>query len=100
MTSRHSCGKRLFELADVVIDNHGVVGDAVCELPGIAQKAGPTSTVVGAAIVNTVAVEVCRRLIARGMSYPPIFYSANLDGGQARNRALIEQFADVIRYRF
>ena len=100
VTSRHSCGKRLFELADVVIDNHGVVGDAVCELPGIAQKAGPTSTVVGAAIVNTIAVEVCRRLIACGMSYPPIFYSANLDGGQARNRALIEQFADVIRYRF
>ena len=55
---------------------------------------------VRAAIVNTIAVEVCRRLIARGMSYPPIFYSANLDGGQARNRALIEQFADVIRYRF
>lgn len=100
VTSRHSSGKRLFELADIVIDNHGVIGDAVCELPGIAQKVGPTSTVVGAAIVNTIVVEVCKRLIASGMQYPPIYYSANMDGGQMRNQALAEQFKDVIRYRF
>lgn len=100
VTSRHSSGKRLFELADIVIDNHGVIGDAVCELPGIAQKAGPTSTVVGAAIMNTIVVEVCKRLIAAGMQYPPIYYSANMDGGQARNQTLIEQYRDVIRYRF
>ncbi|MDO4776572.1 MAG: SIS domain-containing protein [Cardiobacteriaceae bacterium] len=100
VTSRHSSGKRLFELADIVIDNHGVIGDAVCELPGISQKVGPTSTVVGAAIMNTIVVEVCKRLIASGMEYPPIYYSANMDGGQARNQALIEQYQDVIRYRF
>lgn len=100
VTSRHSSGKRLFELADIVIDNHGVIGDAVCELPGIAQKVGPTSTVIGAAIMNTIVVEVCKRLIASGMQYPPIYYSANMDGGQARNAALIAQYRDVIRYRF
>lgn len=100
VTSRHSSGKRLFELADIVLDNHGAIGDAACELPGLAQKAGPTSTVVGAALVNTIVVEVCKALIARGMPHPPIFYSANLDGGQARNAELIAQFQESIHYRF
>lgn len=100
VTSRHSSGKRLFELADIVLDNHGAIGDAACALPGLAQKAGPTSTVVGAALVNTIVVEVCKELIARGMPHPPIFYSANLDGGQARNAELIAQFQESIHYHF
>ena len=99
VSSRHSSGKRLFELADIVLDNHGIIGDAVCELPGVAQKVGPTSTVVGAAILNTIVVEVCRRLVEGGMQHPPVFYSANLDGGAARNQALAEAYREAIRYR-
>lgn len=99
VSSRHSSGKRLFELADIVLDNHGVIGDAVCELPGVAQKVGPTSTVVGAALLNTIVVEVCRRLVEGGMQHPPVFYSANLDGGAARNQALAEVYREAIRYR-
>ncbi|MDQ3871804.1 MAG: sugar isomerase domain-containing protein, partial [Chloroflexota bacterium] len=30
--SRHSSGRKLFEIADVVIDNHGVMGDAAIAL--------------------------------------------------------------------
>ena len=82
VTSRHSSGKRLFELADIVLDNHG-----------------PASTVVGTALLNTIVVEVCQRLVAGGMQHPPVFYSANLDGGAARNQALAEEYRDVIRYR-
>ena len=78
VTSRHSSGKRLFEVSDIVIDNHGDIGDACCELTGIVQKAGPSSTVIGAAILNTIIVEVCEQLIANGIKHPPIFYSANL----------------------
>ena len=99
VSSRHSSGKRLFELADIVLDNHGIIGDAVCELPGVAQKVGPTSTVVGAALLNTIVVEVCRRLVEGGMQHPPVFYSANLDGGAARNQALAEAYREAIRYR-
>lgn len=42
-TSRHSSGKRLCELADVVIDNHGDVGDAAVRIDGVAQAVGPTA---------------------------------------------------------
>lgn len=98
-SSRHSTGKRLCEVADVVIDNHGDIGDASCTIEGIPQKVGPTSTVVGATILNAIVVEVCKNLIENGIEYPPIFYSANLDGGDELNQALFEKYQDVIHYK-
>src|SRR5690606_6997265 len=48
---------RLHELADVVIDNGGDVGDAAVDIRGFAKKVAPTSTVVGTAIVNAIVAE-------------------------------------------
>lgn len=98
VSSRHSSGKRLFEISDIVIDNHGEIGDACCELTGTVQKAGPTSTVIGATILNTIIVEVCEQLIAQGVKNPPIFYSANLDNGDQQNAELLEKYKEVIHY--
>ncbi|GAA3011376.1 sugar isomerase domain-containing protein [Tetragenococcus solitarius] len=100
VTSRHSSGKRLFELADVTIDNHGDIGDGSCTIDGIKQKVGPSSTVVGATILNAIVVEVTKKLLQKGVTYPPIFYSANLDGGSQLNQQLFEQYQDVIHYNF
>lgn len=96
--SRHSSGKRLFEVADVVIDNHGDIGDAACSIEGVEQKVGPTSTVIGATILNAIVVEVCKRMVEQGVQYPPIFYSANLDGGDELNQDLFEKYQDAIHY--
>lgn len=98
VTSRHSSGKRLFELADIILDNHGATGDACCSIEGIEQKVGPSSTVVGATILNTIIVEVTRKLIEHGVEYPPIFYSANLDGGDQLNQELFKKYENVIHY--
>lgn len=100
VNSRHTCGKRLFELADITIDNHGDIGDASCTIDGIEQKVGPTSTVIGATILNTIVVETCRRLVACGVQSPPIFYSANLDGGDQLNKEIIAKYQDTIHYNF
>ncbi|KRL85903.1 sugar isomerase (SIS) [Lacticaseibacillus pantheris DSM 15945 = JCM 12539 = NBRC 106106] len=99
VTSRHSSGKRLFELADIVIDNHGDVGDASCQLAGAPQKVGPTSTVVGAAILNAIIVEVSQRLVDT-TGEAPVFYSANLDDGDERNRQLVKEYQEMIHYDF
>ncbi|MGX7196772.1 SIS domain-containing protein [Enterococcus olivae] len=99
VTSRHASKKRLFELADIVIDNHGDIGDGCCVIEGIEQKVGPSSTVIGATILNTIIVETTKKMIAKGINYPPIFYSANLDGGDQLNRELFEQYKDVIHYQ-
>lgn len=100
VTSRHSSGKRLFELADVTIDNHGDIGDGSCTIDGIKQKVGPSSTVVGATILNAIVVEVTKKLLQKGVTYPPIFYSANLDGGSQLNQQLFDQYKNVIHYNF
>ncbi|BDR57430.1 SIS domain-containing protein [Xylocopilactobacillus apis] len=100
VSSRHSTGKRLFEVSDIVIDNHGDIGDATCNIPNLNQKVGPTSTVVGAAILNSIVVEVCKELIKNGVEYPPIFYSANLDGGDKKNQELYVKYKNTIHYSY
>lgn len=53
--SRHSSGKKLYEVANVVLDNYGCVGDAAIDVG--TYRVGPTSTVVGAALLQAL---VCR----------------------------------------
>lgn len=100
VTSRHSSGKRLFEVADIVIDNHGDIGDAACQLNGAPQKVGPSSTVIGAAILNTIIVEASQQLVNSGNGDAPVFYSANLDGGDEKNRKLYEEYRSMIHYQY
>ncbi len=99
VTSRHPNGKRLFELADIVLDNHGDVGDAAVEIDGMGQKVSPTSTVVGAAMLDAIVAALVQKLVDAGMEHPPVFYSANLDGGDELNRKLFAEYTDCIHYR-
>lgn len=100
VTSRHPSGKRLFELADIVLDNHGDIGDACVSIEGLQQKVSPTSTVIGAMMLNSIVAAVAQELVNRGMEKPPIFYSANLDGGDELNQKLYEEYKNMIHYKF
>ncbi len=86
ISSRHSSGKRLFEIADVVLDTLGAPGDAAIPLDG-ELYVGPTSTVVGAALLQAVIAEAAARLMDHGIR-PPLFRSGNLEGSDAYNREL------------
>jgi uncharacterized phosphosugar-binding protein len=78
VASRHSSGRRLFEVADVVLDNGGEVGDAVLEVEGHPTRACPTSTVIGAAILNAVVAAAIEELLSTGF-VPSILVSVNVD---------------------
>ena len=95
--SRDKSGKRLFEICDICIDNHGDFGDSAVELPGLASKAGPTSTVIGAAIANSISVRTAEILLKRGIT-PPVFSSANIDGSDEINKKIFQEYADRILY--
>ena len=97
VASRHSSGKKLYDFADILIDNCGEKGDASLTLPGLPEKAGPTSTVVGALILNAVAVRAMEILLEQGIE-PPVFISANLDGGDEHNARILEEYRDNIFY--
>ncbi|MFV0381018.1 MAG: sugar isomerase domain-containing protein [Breznakia sp.] len=99
VNSRHSSGLRLFEICDVIIDNHGCIGDSAIPLASIKQKVGPTSTVIGAAIVNQLVVNVAKIIEDHG-SIPPIFYSANLDEGDDLNKEVVKEYQDIIKFEF
>jgi uncharacterized phosphosugar-binding protein len=79
LESRHSSGLRLFEAADIVLDNHGQPGDACLEFKELGTRSGATSTVIGAAVLNAVVVEVIELLAKEGIQ-PPVFISANIAG--------------------
>ncbi len=97
LPSRHSSGKRLHEVADIVIDNHAEPGDAVISLPGLEQKVGPTSTAVGSAILQALVVAAAANLVARG-EQPPVYLSANIPGGDEHNQKLLARFRDRIHF--
>jgi len=99
VASRHPSGKRLFELADIVLDNHGEVGDAGVEIDGMRQKVSPTSTVIGATMLNAIVAALVQRFVEAGVSDPPVFYSANLDGGDELNRKMYERYKEHIKFR-
>ena len=81
---------RIADLADIVIDNRGPAGDATIAI-GDDLRAGPISTVVGAAILNAIFVEVADRLSLKGEA-PPIYLSANMPGAAERNAALVARY--------
>ena len=84
-------GRRLDEVADLVIDNGGAPGDALVPLDGTGWRVGPSSTVVGALIWNALVAETAACLHARGMEVP-IFASLNMEGAAAHNEALLEKW--------
>ena len=95
--SRHPSGKKLRDLCDVVLDNGAPVGDSLVDVAGFPQRVGPISTVAGCALVNAIACEVVARLVARGIE-PPVFMSANLDGGDEHNARQMAKNAERIHY--
>ncbi len=94
--SRHPSGKKLYEFADIVLDNCGCVGDASVYFEEIGRKAAPTSTSVGAAMLNAAVVACIETMLADGV-LPEVFSSSNVDGGDAINQAFIDKYKGRIR---
>lgn len=97
VTSRHPKGYKLMDVADVVIDNCGIPGDAICEVPGVEARVASTSTVVGAALMNALVVETAQILQSRGVE-PPIFRSANIDQSAESNQRWMDHYGSRLLY--
>lgn len=93
--SEHPSGKRLFEIADLVIDNGSPLGDASVEIAPDLPKVGPLSTIACATVLNCIVCETAVELHARGI-VPPIAVSGNVPRGQLQNNQAAPAFADVL----
>jgi len=97
VTSRHSSNLKLKDVGDIVIDNCGEFEDSSQKITGVDQKMGPTSTIIGAFIVNGITLKVAEKLVDKGIEVP-VFHSANIDGGDEHNKALMEKYKNNIFY--
>ena len=94
VSPRNSAGVRLFETADIVLDNGGVPGDAALAMAD-GMAVGPTSTAVGAAMLQAIACRVKEISLEEGWE-AEFFKSSNIDGGDEYNAALLEKYGKII----
>jgi len=91
VSSRHSSGTKLYQHADVVIDNLGPLGDCLLQLDGVSQQIGPSSGVIGLYILHSIIVQAIQNLKDDGVD-PPVFRSGNLDGSDEVNKKLLKKY--------
>lgn len=94
-TSRHSSGKHLMDVADVVIDVKCVSGDAALEMEGMEAKFCGTSTVLGMAVMESIVAQTIENCVNKGYT-PPVYVSSNLDKGDAINAEHIKNYSKMI----
>lgn len=95
VTPKHPSGKRLSEVADVVIDNLAPYGDSTMALED-GTGIGAVSSITAAFIAQRITIGVAETMRQRGKT-PPVYISANIPGGDEHNRALEDLYGDRIR---
>ncbi|MBK9139298.1 MAG: SIS domain-containing protein [Verrucomicrobia bacterium] len=94
--SRHPSGKKLADVAEVVISNQGPNGDAWLSLPGMPDKIGSTSSMIGLLIIQLILVQACENALARGVA-PEMYISSNTRGDDHNDR-LLQKYKSRIRH--
>lgn len=91
LESRHPDGKKLYQISDIVIDNHAPAGDGLMEIPQTGQRTGGASTFGCLFIAQRLVLKIENHFIHAG-EVPPVFCSANIPGGDDYNKAIIERY--------
>lgn len=86
----HPSGKKLLDVADVILDNSAPEGDSLLEIEGCKNKTGPFSTVGGAMVINMLRCEVAQRLMDRGIE--PVFLPSHQFVGSRSVEEQLEYF--------
>ncbi|HKI37938.1 MAG TPA: SIS domain-containing protein [Gemmataceae bacterium] len=86
----HPSGRKLSDVADVMLDNGAPVGDSLLALEGCRNKTGPFSTVGGALLMNMLRCEVAQRLLDRGIE--PVFLPSHQFAGDRGVEEQLEYF--------
>ncbi len=93
--SAHSSGKKLIDVAQVVVDNIAPVGDCTVTLDGLDWPTGPLSTVTGAMIINMIRCETARILVESG--YKPVMLPSHQFAHNQNAEDQLEQFYEAYR---
>ena len=98
--SRHPSGRKLMEIADILIDNASPAGDAVVAIEGLPYKVGPSSSIGAISVVNLLKTRTAQKLTERGA--PPVVLTSphfvgSTEGAEQLERVYEEYFRRVGR---
>jgi uncharacterized phosphosugar-binding protein len=93
----HESGKKLYEMATVVIDNCAPAAEAMLDVPGIEAKFAAASGIASDFLMWSITSEVVEMMLADGYT-PGILKSANFPGGNDYNKTVIEPHYDEFGY--
>jgi uncharacterized phosphosugar-binding protein len=96
-TPKHSSGRRLFEVADLVLDTCIPPGDAAVHIPGLETPVGPLSSVAGLSLINMLKSAVAQRLTEARQ--PPAVITSAVIVGEERSRQLFDRSYQEYRER-
>lgn len=94
--SRHSSGKRLYELADVVIDTGVPKADAALAIDGFENPVGATSTSIAIAIGQAINAATAEKLVQRGVE-PFVMVNPNTSSKAEADRQNDRNYAELWR---
>jgi uncharacterized phosphosugar-binding protein len=97
LPATHSSGKKLPNVADIVIDNCTPGGDALVHVPGLNDLVGPGSTIGSAAVTNALKCRIAEKLTAMGK--PPIVLTSSFFIGSEASNKRFDQCYDDYRAR-
>ncbi len=95
--ANHSSGKKLIDIADVVIDNCTPGGDALVRIPNLEDPVGPGSTIGAAAVTNALKCRIAEKLTELGK--PPIVLTSSYFIGSEASKQRFDECYDDYRAR-
>lgn len=93
LASEHPTGKRLFEVADLVLDHPTEFGDAMLTVPELEYPVIPSSGILGAVMLWSVSAGIIERMVAAGRP-PTVFRSVNLPGGADMMKTVEQEYIE------
>ena len=100
LKTKHRDGVKLKDVADVVLDNCSLIGDAAVEIEGFPMKVGSTSTIPNVYLQNAVLVEMVDILVKRGFR-PDVYYNGHMafmdENCANHNQELVDKYFYRIR---
>ena len=86
--------KHLYECGDIVIDNHVPQGDGVIETKY--GKSGAVSSIICSYIAQSLVLEIIGLFEENNLT-PPVYISANIEGGDEHNKKVYEKYKNKIK---
>lgn len=97
---KHKDGVKLKDIADVVLDNCSLIGDAAVEIENFPMKVGSTSTIPNIFLQNAILCEMVDILVKRGFE-PDVYYNGHMafmnENCADHNDKLVEKYFYKIR---